>query len=181
MAASYTADNLLIAKLMYDRGFPLPADTTFYEEAAYNDSSLFWKAIKELFTYEEIVSSKDNIDGTYALQSEEIQEWYLLKSKLSDSSHYSSFRKSEEGLESILEASSDRWELSMTGEFTSDRLILNFEGDFGFAFFHSMTEAILDFKEALSHELQDWRKVIELEYEQGGMKNARGRYIANSA
>lgn len=182
MAASYTADNLLIAKLMYDRGFPLPPDSVFYEEAGYNDSSLFWKALKQLYSYEEINVSEDQMNDSYALQSDELKEWYLFKSVLKDTPHFEEFCEAEELLESILNYSElEGFEITVKGEFTNNGLTLTLDGDFGYAFYHGIVESILDFKVALNNKLHEWRNIVNQHYTIGGNEDGRDKCLANSA
>lgn len=84
------ADNLYIAKLMYDNGTPLPPTTQWFVEHGYSysssiDASLFIDAVSLLFGTAACIEESNEYFEQHSLivKSKQLQEWTLIKDRLS--------------------------------------------------------------------------------------------------
>jgi hypothetical protein len=171
--ARYTADNLLIAKMMSDLGKPLDTELSFYVENDSNDSSLFFEALKILFT---IDSQFDEDEETMLLLSNsDIKNWIELSSKIQKSSMYEAFRMAQVGLETKVDSSSDHFDGEMEGEFKDDGFYLKMKGTSYYMMYHEFLEDLISFLKELKKQLQIWEDI----YNEHVERNQRNSYNAS--
>jgi hypothetical protein len=171
--ARYTADNLLIAKMMSDYGKPLNADLSFYVENDSNDSSLFFEALKILFT---IDSQFDEDEETQLLLSNsEIKNWIELSTKIRKSSMNEAFRMAQVGLETKVNSASDHFDGEMEGKFKDDGFHLKMKGTSYYMMYYEFLEELISFLEELKKQLQTWEDLYNEHFE----RNQRNSYNAS--
>ncbi|OIJ11482.1 hypothetical protein BKP35_12120 [Anaerobacillus arseniciselenatis] len=175
--ARYTADNLLIAKMMSDRGVPLDPGLMFYVRNSHDDSSLFFDAIDKLFVVKSKIVEGDSVDEvmTITVTNSHIDGWLDLNKKISQTSMYEAFRMSQLGLESNLLSSSDYFDGSFEGEFTSEGLQLKICGTSYYMLYHEFLEDIFSFIDMLNKQFTIWE---ELYYEHNE-RSQRNTYHAS--
>ncbi|RTR26596.1 hypothetical protein EKG37_21240 [Robertmurraya yapensis] len=177
--ARYTADNLLIAKMMSDYGKPLDPDLKFYVKNSNNDSSLFFDALNILFQFVKIDEEYDEkmheTKTKIVLCNEEINRWLHLTNQLQETSMIDAFRMVQVGIESTLFVSSDYFDGEVAGEFIDEGIILKLGGSSGYVLFYEILESIISFINALNKQLQIWEGYY-YEYTKG---NNRDTYHAS--
>ncbi|MEQ2527639.1 hypothetical protein WMO40_13085 [Bacillaceae bacterium CLA-AA-H227] len=172
--ARYTADNLLIAKMMSDHGRPLDPDLQFYVKNSNNDSSLFFDALNILFQDvkidEEYDEKKHETKTKIVLCNEEISRWQHLTKQLKETSMFYAFRMVQIGIESTLFTLSDYCDAEVEGHFIDQGIILEIAGSSKYTLFHEILETILAFICALNKQLQIWEGYY-YEYTKGSKRD----------
>jgi len=153
--ARYTADNLLIAKIMHDLGKPLEENLRFYVRNSCNDSSMFIEALKKLFTVE-IVMEEDEILHIL-LSNEDIKDWIYLTNKLLDTSMCEAVRMVNMGLEATFDNVFIHWDGKYSLSFQETGLLLNIQGSTYYTLYHEILESVLSFQEDLKRQVQTWK------------------------
>lgn len=169
--ARYTADNLLIAKMMSDYGQPLDPNLQFFVKNSNNDSSLFFEAIKKLFTIKS--QDEDDVKETLIMHigNKEIDRWIQLTEKIRDTSMYEAFRMVRIGLESQIDLSSDYFDGTFRGTFTEDGLKLEISGTSCYMLYYEFLEGILQLLKQLKKQLPIWEGIYN-EYTEGSQRNS---------
>lgn len=155
--ARYTADNLLIAKMMSDYGQPLNPDLNFYVQNSNNDSSLFFEALKILFDVKSAVEEDE--EAEVLLSNKEITQWLQLTKKIADTSMNEAFRMVQKGLESTLTSSSGWFDGEMQAAFTEDCLQVKITGSTYYMLYHEFLEEIFQFIKELKKQLTIWEGI----------------------
>jgi hypothetical protein len=168
--ARYTADNLLIAKMMSDYGQPLSPELSFYVENDINDSSLFFEAINLLFPVKSECEVEDE-NTIIHVSNSEILNWLGLSEKFRKTGMYEAFRMAMVGLESQITSSSDHFDGEIEGEFESDGFQLVLTGLRDFMLYHEFLEIIFLFLAELKKQLQIWEDMYNEHFE-GSKRNA---------
>jgi hypothetical protein len=174
--ARYTADNLLIAKLMSDYGLPLSPELSFYVESYSNEPSLFFEAIKLLFPVKSDVEEKEEDEKTIIhVANQEIGNWLGISEKCRNTSMYEAFRMAQVGLESQLASFSDHFDGELKGEFEADGFQLVLNGTQDFMLYHEFLEIIFQFLAELKKQLHIWEDL----YNEHFARNQRNAYNAS--
>jgi len=153
--ARNTADNLLIAKIMYDLGKPLDENLNFYVKNSSNDSSLFIEALKKLFTVE--VKEEEEL-LQILIANEEINEWMTITNDFRDTPMYEALLMVNKGLEASFKGSSTYFDGSSSLFFRENGVLLNIRGTSYYMLYHEILESILSFLDDLRKQLQVWRE-----------------------
>ena len=173
--ARYTADNLLIAKMMSDYGKPLDQDLNFYVKSSNNDMSLFFEALNILFQSVKVNEGYDEKmhenTTNVLLSSKEIKRWLQLTKLIEETSMYDAFRMVQIGLETTLSTSSDYFDGTLEGEFADECINLTFCGSVDYVLFHEILESVIQFIESLNKQLQIW-EVYYYEHTNGNKRDA---------
>lgn len=156
--ARYTADNLLIAKMMSDYGQPLNPDLNFYVQNSNNDSSLFFDALDILF---DVKSKKEEDEKMILLLwNKEINDWLKLTKEISGTSMNEAFRMVQKGLESTLYSSSEWFDGEMESVFSEDGLQITIQGSTYYMMYYEFLEEIFRFISELKTQLPIWEGII---------------------
>jgi pyrroloquinoline quinone (PQQ) biosynthesis protein C len=166
--ARYTADNLLIAKMMSDYGQPLNPDLNFYVQNSNNDSSLFFEALKVIFDVKSEVEEEEKT--VLLLSNKEITSWLQLTEKIRNTNMHEAFRMVQKGLESTLSSSSHWFDGEMEGTLTETGVQLNVIGTTYYMMYHEFLEEIIQFKDELKKQLQIWEDIYN-EQTEGNHRN----------
>lgn len=166
--ARYTADNLLVAKLMSDRGMPLNGELPFYVNTSYYESPLFYEAMNQLFMIQSKEVEEEKIE--ILITNELILRWSNLYESIKQSSINEAFRMVQKGLESTLNETKFSFDTTMSGEFTKNGVQLKIKGPGEDVLFYEVLEKLLQFQDELKQQLTIW----EDNYEQftGSERNA---------
>ncbi len=167
--ARFTADNLLIAKIMIDFGKPLNPDLNFYVGNGGNDSSLFFEVLKSLFSVVDTNEEEEEQLDIFC-SNKGILRWIQLRQLIQETSMFEAFRMTQAGLESTLTTSSDHFDVEYEGMFTEKGLALTMKGCMFYGLYHEFLEAILLFEKELKVQLQIW-EVYYHEHSKGSQRN----------
>jgi len=160
MSFLQTADNLMIAKLLYDEGIPLDNDHIFVVgRGSYNDPDTIEEALKIIFETDAVEFNDDDRRLVTIKNASDIQEWFALKKVFG---HEDKFQSTESHLEGILDYQETVFGFEVNGSIKEDGISLVFEEEYTSSITHyELIEELIEFRKVLKKELQKWRERYE--------------------
>jgi hypothetical protein len=160
-------DNLAIAKLLHDEGYPLAKDTVFTPEYGYDllANTLFFKAIYQLFGVFCVIENGEEVfhyERVYkiAVKDSDVMTWHKLKKRARS---YPQFRKemdkSEERLVSGTRTSHLYYDMECSAELTPYGLLFTICEYYGTLW--EFLKEIIIFKRALKGLIKKWESKLE--------------------
>ncbi|MFS1519521.1 hypothetical protein V1503_24140 [Bacillus sp. SCS-151] len=155
----FTADNILIAKIMHDAGMPLDSSLHFYVDSPFNDNFFFFKAMEVIFLgcHIEIVENEEETFKVRIENHRDVIYWHSLQTEFKGNDK---FNKDNNSIVNTLDAACEFFELSMNGKFIDIGIELSFEGFSTSGMYHKMVEALLSFEEMIKERTIYWRGIL---------------------